>query len=1044
MTYQIHQVKPESREDAERLADLFNDMDDAWPGGFSRGLAFTAEKMQDMAKRMRREAMLVVTHEDEFVGYCDMEAQAGQKEQLYISLLGARLSHHGKGVGKMLLQEMVRRASIAGFRQLTLYTWAGNTKAVPLYKKTGFHWVPETQVFMRNYVPAILSSPAGNAFFQQRDWYACQVRDLTVAPDDIKLEGMKVYPYRFQEGDDFLNITFDAQGHGITAIETPRYSVRCIIPVEEAAAGDIAPIRWHVETRSEKPVELILLIESEDGLILQGMERLTVHEQVTIEKEIAIAPNAAPLPGDRRARRVRSTLILDGDPILLETGVKVVRPVEILYGGQALIPGQATKIVVGLKSNLDRPVEGRLSLEIPPGLECMDPSQPYSIQPKLRSECSYSVTARGEGDIISRLRLSAGTSRVEREVHFHALSGPNAVGGIEEEYGEQAVLENMSLRLESSLRGGWMRVVDASSGEEQAGVGMPEAGPPYIEEPTISPYCSARIDSRADGKVLVQQYTPPEFPGLRVERYAQLLGDGLIRLDCHLFNESDQVQESQLALSINPGWKGSLVLPLIDGVVKHEFNIGSEFPMGETDPLGYGEQLTETWTASEWNGRVAGIVWNPEIEHFYHWGPFPTLRGGGGSIPPDSVYSLPTVYLVTGAGDWRKVRKAWQRLISPCETFGEPEPKAIPMLEVNLEPSPALITQEYTDVRIVMHNRRGRPEKGRITLVSKQFQLDPASLEVENVDRDNPFFAEVRIHSSNIFDIEQGEIVYDSGGMAHRFPLPLIRISGEGAAEVSERTDMMAVSNGKLTFIVSPRLGGSITALEIDGVNQLHSAWPEARAFRWINPWIGGVHPYLGGWNGDSRLVKEKIAAEHVERTGDRGNHWKGVKLTCSPEHKDLHHLLLEVEYLTLPQSSLIAIVRRITNRSGARVREDGGLAVWAQPGGARDNTTQIWPYGGKMRERKREEFPSELISDLPWAAAENPDTGDTLVLSASGSHAKLEISGWDCDGVQLMANAPSYLMPGETHEQLFWLFHLADRSAIEACSAMSAIDKLP
>jgi ribosomal protein S18 acetylase RimI-like enzyme len=62
----------------------------------------------------------------------------------YIPLLGADPAHHGKGVGKALLLEMIRRVTALGFRELTLETWAGNLKAVPLYKRTGFNWEPET------------------------------------------------------------------------------------------------------------------------------------------------------------------------------------------------------------------------------------------------------------------------------------------------------------------------------------------------------------------------------------------------------------------------------------------------------------------------------------------------------------------------------------------------------------------------------------------------------------------------------------------------------------------------------------------------------------------------------------------------------------------------------------------------------------------------------------------------------------------------------------------------------------------------------------
>src|SRR5579872_36501 len=156
--------------------------------------------------RRDRLAVCVVEHEGEFVGYCDLLAQSGQTDTALIPTLGARLKHHGKGVGKMLLREIIRRVTEAGYRQVTLGTWPGNTKAVPLYKKTGFHWVPDTNVFMLNFIPSVLTIPAGRAFFANRDWYHCHERQIEIAPDEVMWKGMKVYPYRFRDGDDFLNL----------------------------------------------------------------------------------------------------------------------------------------------------------------------------------------------------------------------------------------------------------------------------------------------------------------------------------------------------------------------------------------------------------------------------------------------------------------------------------------------------------------------------------------------------------------------------------------------------------------------------------------------------------------------------------------------------------------------------------------------------------------------------------------------------------------------------------------------------------------------
>ena len=192
MAFVVREFDHEDLGQAEKAAVMFNDWDSVWPGGFTRGVPSTASKVQEEHRRSSHLAVLVVEHEDEFVGYCNLEAAPGQKDVAYIGLLGANEKVHGKGVGKMLLREMIRRVAEAGYKQVTLGTWAGNTKAVPLYKKTGFNWIPETDVYMRNFIPGLLNMPLVQTFLDGKDWYDCLERDIVVAPDDITWNGMKV------------------------------------------------------------------------------------------------------------------------------------------------------------------------------------------------------------------------------------------------------------------------------------------------------------------------------------------------------------------------------------------------------------------------------------------------------------------------------------------------------------------------------------------------------------------------------------------------------------------------------------------------------------------------------------------------------------------------------------------------------------------------------------------------------------------------------------------------------------------------------------
>ena len=98
MSYRLLDVDPTDRADAQRLADMFNDFDTAWPGGFNRGNADTVETVQAWLGRARRAAICAVEHDGQFVGFCGLLPFPGDPDRVYVDLLGARLAHHGRGV----------------------------------------------------------------------------------------------------------------------------------------------------------------------------------------------------------------------------------------------------------------------------------------------------------------------------------------------------------------------------------------------------------------------------------------------------------------------------------------------------------------------------------------------------------------------------------------------------------------------------------------------------------------------------------------------------------------------------------------------------------------------------------------------------------------------------------------------------------------------------------------------------------------------------------------------------------------------------------
>ncbi len=151
---------------AKRIAKMWNESRESW-GGEAR--VFTAEQIIMQEANADNLHSYLALDGEEVVGYCSLSEYREDTGALYIPLLNVHPSYHGKKVGKLLVLKTVERAVELGWPRLDLYTWPGNTKAVPLYKKCGFFWEDrDDTTHLMNFLPTVLNSPLCKDFFYKR------------------------------------------------------------------------------------------------------------------------------------------------------------------------------------------------------------------------------------------------------------------------------------------------------------------------------------------------------------------------------------------------------------------------------------------------------------------------------------------------------------------------------------------------------------------------------------------------------------------------------------------------------------------------------------------------------------------------------------------------------------------------------------------------------------------------------------------------------------------------------------------------------------
>lgn len=182
---------------AARVAEMWNHSRDGWGG------ANTVDTEESILLRERNSTNIhtfLALEGDKVVGYCGFSEYRDDEGALYIPLLNVRDDYHGKKIGKQLLLTALEEAIHLKWPRLDLYTWPGNTKAVPLYKRCGFFWEErDDTTHLMNFMPTVLHTEAVADFFKDANWYDISTREIEVKPDGRVENEFHYYEYAWKK-----------------------------------------------------------------------------------------------------------------------------------------------------------------------------------------------------------------------------------------------------------------------------------------------------------------------------------------------------------------------------------------------------------------------------------------------------------------------------------------------------------------------------------------------------------------------------------------------------------------------------------------------------------------------------------------------------------------------------------------------------------------------------------------------------------------------------------------------------------------------------
>ncbi|MBQ36921.1 MAG: hypothetical protein CME04_11070 [Gemmatimonadaceae bacterium] len=925
--------------DAEKVLAMIDRSDATFPGG--GGWQEDAEEIERWLRHGDQIAAYVTEEGDRIVALCTLMVRPDQLEDSYIELLICDPEFHGKKHGKSVLHAVVEHVYRAGIGKVDLGTWAGNMKAVPLYKRTGFMWQPGSCVHMENFTPAARQHPLGAPFFARHDWYSDLQRPVDLVEDLVTRGKVKVYEYLWRAADgDFLRMVFDRQSWRPIEVETPELTACVTLPDEKLVAGQPHRVKWQITNSKSKPVQVFLAARGEPGMEIAHRQSLELSGSAAMEAQVTVDPEIVEKTRPPRAAVLTTELMFGNREIELAAGIDVVQAVEIsIEGPRALIlPTEPQQARLTLRSHLDRKCVAQLRLRPVHNLELKRRSVRVELGPhaSLELPVDIRVPAEGGATLETEATVTVKGRRIatrKQRLDLLACGRRSLAGAVGESVG---ILCGGNLAVYASRKDGQFFVHHRLRGTRavRARVNAPQFGPPFSWDDLFQQKAESWIDRDVEGVSLHLRTSSLLYPGLIVNRRIRLDRSPLVEVVDTVTNGGARTIDLHrcqfVSLTARHGMRSRRGAPAVGGIHVDPETTGAR-ELGGVNLPDAGARWPEGWLAHEGgDGVVSAVIWD-QAETVKVGGRC-DLRQAAGSLAPGGSITMDPLHLLVTDGTVETARTWWQLLHG--SPVGEEEitpPSRREPIELTLGPEPLIVAGDEAKARVSLTSAGTYKLDGHVEVKGQGLVRSALPRqEVSSLTVDRPVGAAIQIKRRQKkasgpahidLRFETDEAVYE------RQARVLVLPAGARAVEVCDEGDVFAMDNGRLRARVAPAFSASLISLALHGREYLNSSFPKGGQRGWRNPWHGGIHPSYGRLWG--RLHLETFRARTVERRGRQGLPWSGVRLTCKVAQESARNHTLYIEYLMAPGADVLAVIVGRRNTVGEWLGGDVGFDLW-------------------------------------------------------------------------------------------------------------------
>jgi len=925
--------------DVANLATFFNEIDDLWPGTWTHGVLYTEKRAKEFIEKRKALVNLVAFNPDgKLVGYCSVHRRTEEPNVSYIGLLGVHPDVLSKKYGKHLLLSAIEYSVENGDVRQDLHTWASNMKAVPLYKKVGLQWVPDTSVYMQNYIPAILQNQFCRPFFDKHpDWYLDQKRDLSQSPDELTLNNMKVFQYHFENGDDFLTVIIDRYSRSIAGVKRRIEGklIEFILKQEEheVFTGFKEKLILYVnnEFKENLPLNINFSADAEYSLNTTQISSIVTIGESEIINSYIVKDTSPDTKAYRKSPSIKAHINVEGQALTLESGVRARQPVKIFSSEfKRWLPTGTQDFIINLKNRTTETIEGDLLLWVSPDISLKDPLKRIRIDPEGTIGVKITLDIPDTPNDLFRiihcqLRMDNSQTRVF-EIPVFISSHPSIAAGILKDQ-KKVLIQNREIKVTINLEGAGVTISGLEETIMDLGINTFDYGPPFgfsefnqVEfTPTIfteKHKIQIKVSSKSHSK-----------PNLVMSRIIELkAGDPYVSIWEQIDNRG--TIDDKITVLISPFFTNGVNIPL--GTLylgcNNEIIHGLNYLWPATDG-DLPENEFEPWACIE-SGDITYF-------HIYENNATKALPSRSKLTTLEKNIDIKALSSSQGEKSWIGISKRfkWNSVRSLANYLSlrnlDVTTKKVPLksfLDISIDHNELFLGNTHNLIHLSIKSYRTMPFTGTLKIMPPDgWQVTPEIMEISDLNFNNPhdFSFEVILPENIRFGTYHLKIIIESPIAVINKEVSVLAFKGTNKPVIQQlpavqEKNLFTVENDVLRMKTSPDFIGCLTSLSFKEKELLKCNFPNLIPSVFFNQDPGGLFNMLIGMEdefSDLKFFQEKFVFSEVHNEP-----WHGVEYTVNvTERKSLKGLLFKAYYEMLGgDSNLLRVRIKVTNPTSA------------------------------------------------------------------------------------------------------------------------------